>query len=336
MPSAQHVAVIGAGLAGLSCATALQAVGHRVTVFDKSRGVAGRMSTRRGEGWACDHGAQYFTARDSAFVAELARWRQAGVAAVWSPRLAVFGEAGQHRQDGALQRFVGTPHMTAPAQWLAGNLAQAVRLGQPIEAILPAAKGWRLQSGGAALDDVFDAVLLALPAPQAAALLQGCAPELAHQAAAVRMRASWAVMLTYEQALDLGFDAGFVNAGPLRWLARNSSKPGRMGAESWLLHARAEWSEANLQTPPEQVAAELQQAFKALGGVVSERWTAHRWLYADIAPNPTGVAEPGSAGPAIWDARLSLGLCGDWLGGGKVEGAWLSGQAAARRVIAGV
>ena len=62
----QTIAVIGAGLAGLSCAQALLQAGHTVHVFDKSRGPSGRMSTRRAEDdngpWQCDHGAQYFTA----------------------------------------------------------------------------------------------------------------------------------------------------------------------------------------------------------------------------------------------------------------------------------
>ena len=91
-----NIAVVGAGIAGLSCATALQAAGHTVQVFDKSRSVSGRMSTRRdaGEGWQCDHGAQYFTARDPAFAAEVARWQQAGVAALWIPRIAVLNDPG--------------------------------------------------------------------------------------------------------------------------------------------------------------------------------------------------------------------------------------------------
>jgi renalase len=329
MSSAQRVAIIGAGIAGLSCATVLESAGHRVSVFEKSRGVAGRMSTRRGEGWQCDHGAQYFTARGGAFLAELQHWQRAGVAEVWSPRLVVFGEAEQHRQDGALQRYVGTPQMTAPAQWLASRLATPVSVGVQIEAMLPAGKGWRLQAGGALMEAVFDAVLLALPAPQAAALLGSAAPALAQQAAGVTMRAGWALMLNYAAPLELGFDAGFVNQGPLRWVARNSSKPGRAAGETWLLHARAEWSEARLQMPAEQVAAELQQAFAALGGPPAEAWSAHRWLYADLAP-----ATPSSAEDSVWDGGLSLGLCGDWLGGGKVEGAWLSGRALAQRLLA--
>ena len=137
-------------------------------------------------------------------------------------------------------------------------------------------------------------------------------------------------MLNYAQPLDLGFDAGFVNQGPLRWVARNSSKPGRAGMESWLLHATAEWSEARLNLPAEQVAATLQDAFAELGGPRAAAWSAHRWLYADTAPSNLG-----QVGEAVWDARLGLGLCGDWLGGGKVEGAWLSGQALAALCCSG-
>jgi predicted NAD/FAD-dependent oxidoreductase len=54
------------------------------------------MSTRRGDDWQCDHGAQYFTARDPDFRAEVARWQALGVAAVWQPRLEVFGGADLH------------------------------------------------------------------------------------------------------------------------------------------------------------------------------------------------------------------------------------------------
>ena len=139
------------------------------------------------------------------------------------------------------------------------------------------------------------------------------------------MRGCWALMLQFDHALDLSFDAAFVNSGPLRWLARNSSKPARAGAESWLLHAEAEWSEQHLEQPAEAVAALLLQAFAALGGPPPARWTAHRWRYADTAP-------PLTAGCA-WSAEAGLGLCGDWLHGGKVEGAWLSGRRLAQAVI---
>jgi predicted NAD/FAD-dependent oxidoreductase len=117
-----HIAVIGAGIAGLSCAAALQQAGLAVSLFEKSRGPAGRMSTRRGDDWQCDHGAQYFTARHPDFAAELTHWIQAGVAQQWSPRLQVFGGATSRSPDPAVERFVGVPQMTAPARFMASAL----------------------------------------------------------------------------------------------------------------------------------------------------------------------------------------------------------------------
>jgi len=137
------------------------------------------------------------------------------------------------------------------------------------------------------------------------------------------MRGCWALMLQFDGPVDLPFDAAFVNSGPLRWIARDSSKPGRPAVnaapqETWLLHAEAEWSEAHLELPPDEAAALMLAAFAALGGPAPPRWTAHRWRYAD-------TREPLLDG-CVWDGGLRLGLCGDWLNGGKVEGAWVSGQ----------
>ncbi|MFY7863690.1 NAD(P)/FAD-dependent oxidoreductase [Roseateles sp.] len=337
MTSSLRIAVIGSGMAGLSCAVHLQAAGHQVTVFDKSRGVGGRMSTRRTEAWQCDHGAQYFTARSEAFRAELARWVQGGVAALWTPRLQVFGDVAAHRPDANLQRWVGAPQMTAPAQWLAQGLT--LHLETHVQGLRREAQGWRLLGDAArVLDGAFDRVVLALPAPQAAHLLTSCsqAQDLAAHADAVRMRGCWALMLHYAQPLDLGFDAAFVNTGPLRWVARNSSKPGRVGAETWLLHAHADWSDQRLDLSSELVAQQMLAAFAALGGPAPAAWVVHRWLYADTGPealaDDAARADRGSA--CLWRPELALGLCGDWLNGGKVEGAWLSGRALAAQIMA--
>lgn len=320
------IAVIGAGLAGLACASALHRAGLPVQVFDKSRGPAGRMSTRRVATWSCDHGAQYFTARDPAFRTEVSRWEKAGVAAVWEPRLSVLGGENGHLPDTRPERFVGVPQMTAPARWLAEQLPLALQA--TITTLRPDPRGdWQLQSAESGwLAPRFSAVLLALPAPQAGALVAPYAPQLAALSARARMRGCWALMLEYAHPPELPFDAAFVNRGPLRWIARNSSKPGRTGPESWLLHAEAEWSEQHLEEAPERVAAQLLAAFAEHGGPPPERWTAHRWRYADSAP----ALQEGCA----WQAEQGLGLCGDWLQGGKVEGAFRSGQALAQALLA--
>jgi renalase len=125
LESAPHIAIIGAGMAGLSYATALRDARCAVTVFERSQRPAGGMSTRQDGDWQCDHGAQYFTARDPWFRAEVARWIQAGAAAMWEPRLAVF-DGTMHpvypARTEKLERLVGTPSMTSPADLLASSL----------------------------------------------------------------------------------------------------------------------------------------------------------------------------------------------------------------------
>jgi renalase len=320
-----HIAIIGAGIAGLSCAAALQQAGLRVTVFDKSRGPAGRMSTRRGADWQCDHGAQYFTARDPEFRAEVMRWELAGAAAQWRPALRRFDADGSHGHFDAAERFVGTPRMTTPAAWLASTLA--LRTEVEISALRREHAGWRLDVKGAApLEDYYDAVVLAVPAPQAAPLLRDIAPQQSALAEGTAMQGCWAMMLQYDAPLSLGFDAAFVNHGPLRWVACDSAKPGRGGSESWLLHGSAEWSEAHLELDADSVAALLLAAFAELGGPAPQGWSAHRWRYASTAAVRDDVC--------LWDAGQGLGLCGDWLNGGTVEAAWLSGRALAQRIVA--
>ena len=338
----KNIAIVGAGLAGLSCAQALSAAGHHVDLFEKSRGPSGRMSTRRGDDagqpWQCDHGAQYFTAGDAAFRAEVARWQQAGAAAVWSGQIASFDGQRWSTPTTDTERFVGTPRMTSPAACMVKSLSAQAQL----HAQTTITKVARTQQGSWTLTSAehgqhptrYDALVLAVPAPQVLPLLADVSPAGHAIAASVRMRGSWALMLRCAARIDLPFDAAFINAGALRWMARDSSKPGRSGSEAgetWLLHAEPEWSETHIEDDPASVTAALLEAFVALGGSTADiTTTAHRWRYADTDPAST----PASGNPSSWwDAQARLGLCGDWLHGGKVQGAWLSGQHVAQRLL---
>ena len=336
-PTPQHIAIVGAGLSGLSCAQALIAAGHTVHLFEKSRGASGRMSTRRGDAagqpWQCDHGAQYFTASDPAFRAEVARWEAAGAAALWNAQIASFD--GNHWSAPATptERFVGTPRMTSPAISMVQDLDAKLHLHlqTTVQQVQRVPQGWMLTSTEHGQHSTrYDALLLAVPAPQVLPLLADVSAAGTALAASVRMRGSWALMLRCAARVELPFDGAFINAGPLRWMARDSSKPGRSGPETWLLHATPEWSEAHIEDDAAVVTAALLDAFAALGGPAPDAaiaTSAHRWRYADT--------ESALSLGSWWDAHAQLGLCGDWLNGGKVEGAWLSGRALAQQVLPG-
>jgi hypothetical protein len=322
-----EIAIIGAGIAGLTAARDLDAAGHGVRVFDKGRRVGGRASTRDADGGRLrfDHGAQYFTARDAAMKAQTAEWVRRGVAQRWDGRIGVAeGGAVETKTDNP-ERFVGTPGMSALAEDLAVGLS--VESGVRIEALHHEDSRWRLMDAEQRVYEGFDAVLVATPAPQAALLVEEHSEPLRTTCAKVRMAPCWAVTVSFVLKLPLECDGVFFADGPLRWAARDSSKPHRIGAEDWVLQASEAWSEQHLESPPDDVNAALLRTFFESTGIDHHAPAfsrAHRWRYA----TPTPALDLG----AEVDPNARLAVAGDWLRGARVEGAYLSGQTAAQRL----
>ncbi|MEO1698916.1 MAG: FAD-dependent oxidoreductase [Planctomycetota bacterium] len=326
---ASPVAVVGAGIAGLAAARALAAAGRPVTVFDKARGVGGRTSLRRGEAATFDHGAQYFTARDPRFRAEVDAWLEAGHVARWEGRLGAIDAPGEPtpKADDGTERFVGVPGMNQMARAMSEGLD--VRARARVERLERTGDAWSVWLDDGSAIGGFDAVVVTAPTEQAAALVDGHAPELARAARGVPMQPCLAAMVAFETPLDVPFDGLFVNAGPLSWAARNSSKPGRPEVDAWVLHASPDFSEERFDAAPEDTARALTEALRealgldALPAVTESQ--AHRWRYSLAAPARTDGALADPSG---------LFLAGDWLAGSKVQGAWHSGRAAAEAVLA--
>lgn len=311
-----EILVIGAGMAGLACATRLAAEGREVALIDKGRGPGGRMAARRAEigeeTVSFDHGAQYFTARDPSFREAVAAWEDAGAAARWP-------EAGP-------DAFVGTPGMNAPIRAMAGEVP--VRWSVRAERIRRDGDTWHVDADAGEQAFAARTLLVAIPAEQAAELLVDAAPAFAGLAGAVRSEPCWAVMAAFAQPLSISTDALRFDDGPIAWAARNSAKPQRTGRETWVIHAAPARSREVIDLSKEEAAERLLDDFLEASGAMSAQpvhLAAHRWLYA----------MPASLGgdAARYDAAARIGVAGDWLHSPRVEGAFLSGRALAEAVL---
>ena len=321
-----EVAIIGAGLSGLACARSLSDSGIRVQVFDKSRGPGGRMATRRQGDLRFDHGAQYFTVRDPRFRRWVERWHADGLVARWPGTIAVVRKGEISFKVDSTERWVGVPGMSAICGRLASGLE--VTYGSRIVHLEHRDNRWRLRTADGTDAGRFDAVVVSAPAPQTAALLAAPAAHLAERTAEVDMAPCWAAMVSFPDTLGLDFDGAFVEDSPLGWISRNNTKPGRPPNESWILHATPDWSRKHLELDQEVAAQWLVDAFYGAVGRHLPRptsLTAHRWRFA-LPVNP--LAEP-----CLFDQDLGLAACGDWASGPRVEGAFLSGCAAAELLL---
>lgn len=321
-----RIAIIGAGMAGLAAARTLQSAGLEAVVYDKGRGPGGRMVSKRTEHGSIDLGAQYFTARDPAFQAVVADWQAAGVVLPWSVTPVVLPERQPARPE---SRLVGVPRMSALARHLADglNIQSTVQVSE----ITRELTGWVLRERTGATLGEFDQVLLTAPAPQSQSLLAEPSPRLATEAASATMQPCWSVGLVLERPLEVDFDAGFPSSGPLGWVARSGSRPERPHwPEIWILHATAAWSEANIEWSAEATSEFLIQAFTDLvrrPPAIADR-IAHRWRFAR--------ARGALKAPGGYLEHEDILCAGDWVADGRIEGAWHSGCAAARRLISRV
>jgi len=319
----KHIAVIGAGLSGLSFATRLkeQAV---IRVFEKSRGIGGRMATRYAGNYEFDHGAQYFTAKGTAFQKFLEPFVDQGLVTDWNPRLVTLSKSEQKPRISSHASYVATPRMNA----LAKHMAKGLNLVSEthVEKVEGSAGNWTLIDKTGKDYGPYDYVVFAIPSHQALTLV----PEsFSHMASLheVKMEGCFSVMLGFDEKLDLGFDGAFVEEGPIGWISANHTKPERPQGTSILVQSRNDWAEAHIEEDRNEIMDIL---IKEASELVNENLKAaghqavHRWLYASTA-KPAGE-------DYLFDEKNNLACIGDWCIKGRVEAAFDSGFALSQKM----
>ena len=316
----KKIAIVGAGFSGITVARELARHNH-VQVFEKSRGMGGRMATRRTETHHFDHGAQFFTAKSQEFQDFLEPIRQQNIITPWQCNFAEIVENKINKSwkfSSAYPHFVATPYMNSLCKHLAKDLN--VLLNTQIKNITFNQKKWSLQTINNQVFNDYDYLILAIPAPQAIALIpsQFKYTELVKQ---ISMSGCFTLMLGLNKNLNMQFDAAVVKQSIISWIAKNHSKSDRPHGFSLVVNSSNKWADANIEADITQVKDKLLDTLKSIIELKDddiEYSTLHRWKYANA-----GLRKGEKS---LFDSQLNLGLCGDWFISGRVESAFLSGM----------
>lgn len=321
----QQIAVIGAGLAGLACAQTLRRGGCYVEVFEQDRVIGGRIATVRQGGHSFDHGAQYVTARGSAFGAYLDKMTGTGYASRWVPRTNETGENGVQM----LPWFVGTPGMAS----LIRPLAEGVRIhtGRRVHTITrsdtKASQGWHIWFDDKTTAGPFNAVAIAVPAPQARLML-GKLEDLAAPLSRVRMMPCWSMLVHFDCVVLPAQDVFSDMSEVIRWISRNNSKPGRTkSGETIVVHASPGFSREAEDVEPDVIAEELWAEVSravSLSNTLPTHRSAHLWRH--------GLVDQSLGESFLFSSTHMVGVAGDWCLGRLAEHAFESGNGLGRAI----
>jgi len=312
------IAIIGAGLSGLTAAINLDRTAE-ITLFEKSRRPGGRICTRYVDSYNFDHGAQFFTARSAEFKEFLKPLIKSGVVDNWKARwIEVKDNKIISRQQWSddLPRYVGVPSMSIIGKYLSKNLN--IKLNTEVS-IQKSPKGWNVIDCDGEVFDHYDWVISSIPAEQTLKLLPDC---FSHHDALKqkKMLGCYSLMLGFDEALDLDWDAAQLTGTDISWIAVNSSKPGRSGDYSLLVHSTNDWAEEHLNEDVDTVKEYLcSQVAEIIGQNVysAQHIDLHRWRYANIPRQDQNTL--------FIDSESKLAACGDWCKKGRIEEAFRSG-----------
>jgi len=327
-----EILIVGAGLCGLHAATRLQAAGSSVLVLEKSRGLGGRAATRRWNSRPVDHGAQFFTAKNPEFVAQVTRWMEAGVCHEWTRGLHRFSGGQLHEAtDRSHPRYACRAGMAALGRALGDSLGDIVRRESKVSRLAVVDGEWQatLEDGRLVRSR---SILLTPPPAQSSALLAETAPmatqelDRHHSWPCLAVAACFSRMELPWQGIQAPDDE------VLTWIGHDTSKRPELhaGRTILMLHAAPSFSTTNADAPEGEIAAAL---LRRASEMISLDLCSpleiflQRWRYALPASGET------PSGPIAQSLPAPLVIAGDWSNGGRIEGAWTAGRDAAEQLL---
>ena len=321
-----QIAIIGSGLAGLTCATALQGFAD-VQVFEKSFFCGGRLSRYQFGEYSSNYGEQWFTISNPLFLKLVNAWQASGIVRPLDGWVVELDKGQVLNLDDNTRRFTGYPYMHVITDNLARNCQ--LKLSTSIVEIEKMDTGqWRLFDDRGAYQGIYDIVIMATAAHQLGSI-SGIVDSISSVVEKIDMTVCWEAMFAFEKPLNLPFDAAFVLDSPLSWASRFRKAGAENDApECWVVHSSHEWSLQYVTSFRGRVMHALQNAFFEACDIAPVKLVTsktHLWKHA-LPINTLGE-------DCLFDENAALGACGDWCTAPRIEGAVLSGFSMADRIM---
>ena len=314
----KSVAIIGAGLSGITVASKIKDK-FEVHVFEKSRGVGGRMSTRKDPPFVFDHGAQFFKIESRCFKYFLSELFTEKIIRPWKFKLAYYEKYSLKKIKvikNSDKFYVGVPNMDTIVKYISKDCN--VILNTKIERIIKEKNKWYLYDQNKKSFGEYDWVILTLPAKQSLELINkkiSFYPLIEK----IEMMGCFSLMIGMNEAINLDFDAALIEHNDVAWLALNDSKPCRTKKNCLLINSSYEYASKKINSPKETVLKHLlNQANTLLNFKLSNlnMTKIHQWRYVEAKKSPTENY--------FIDRTKNIAVCGDWFVNSRVEGAFLS------------
>lgn len=319
------VAIIGAGIGGLSIAIKMQAHGIKTSVFEKARGFGGRMSVRREGPFAFDHGAQCFTARTAGFQNFIDNYYQQKIIQIWHGKVInLESNKPSTRRIWREQHLVATPYMNSLCKAMAENLD--VHLNNEIASIKKHGPFWGLYNSEDVLVGEFDWVISTAPPVQTTNLLP-----MLYNIPRVHMQPCYALLIGCNTPWPHDWIAAKVQRSPIKWISVDSTKPGRNKNVTCLVaHSTSKWAAKHIDEDTLHIQNTLYNIVQQLIPLpkVPDYINLHRWRYAI-------VGNTNKNGPII-DTTQKLAATSDWSYTSRIEEVWLAAQELSAQIIASI
>ena len=322
----KKIAVIGAGLAGITFASIMKDK-FNVKIFEKSRGIGGRMSTRKETPFIFDHGTQFFKIKTTECKEFFSQLFTQEIIQPWSFKLAYF--EGNHLREikiikNADKFYVGVPNMDSILKYISRDCN--VILNTKIEKIKRKNEKWELYDQNKQSCGIYDWVILTLPAEQSLDLISHKTSFYPY-VKKIKMKGCYSLMVGMNKSLQLGFDAAFIENKDIAWLALNNSKPSRTKNHCLLVNSSYDYATKNIDTPKDKVLEHLLNISCNLINYdlfKSSFIKIHQWRYVEAECSPKENY--------FIDYENKIAVCGDWLINSRVEGAFLSANELSKEI----